>query len=182
MELLAAEGKFSEARAMCDAALATPDGSGPSHGSLWCYTLGRVLYDEVRESHTIQDPLSSMHTSHYKRKHGLTRHRCCSSTGRARARGGTTARGHGKVRATSNTYLYPVSRTVSLVAPTCLQTPLFTTPLQACPALFPVSHPFPPMCLSPILSPPLLSASFASQARHTSSRQAALEASTAAGS
>lgn len=39
-------GRFSEARSLCEEALATPDASGPSHGALWCYTLGRVLYDE----------------------------------------------------------------------------------------------------------------------------------------
>jgi len=45
-ELLAVGGKFGKARAMCETALATPGELGPSHSSLWYYTLGRVLYDE----------------------------------------------------------------------------------------------------------------------------------------
>ena len=43
---MAVGGRFAEARALCEDALSRPDASGPSHGALWCFTLGRVLYDE----------------------------------------------------------------------------------------------------------------------------------------
>jgi len=47
---------------MCESAFATPGELGPSHSSLWYYTLGRVLYDEGELESAAEQLLEALRT------------------------------------------------------------------------------------------------------------------------